>query len=315
MKISKETHANFKRKYTLAVLSAFIIIMLLSGFASAKPVTPNSGLSKENILWIQNPHDLLDKTNVNTALKQITDGKFTSIAVFRAAWDRDGNALKMDGITDSVYQLFLSTVKGYNSNLKVYVCNYGGAWTNNNGIVETPDVSNPTVRNTMANAVIQELKLGFDGYIDDTEAWTGTDGAIIAWWNLMESTCQQAHKIGGVYFGIDYSYPGWETHASIIKSLTTADLLVIRFYPIGNNADSAYQWVRTNVNRPWMPQVRTASTNNEGESIQSSITFYTNEFSKGAPSSFRGFTLWAYGYTTSVDWRTWNNWNTKNLIS
>jgi hypothetical protein len=64
-----------------------------------------------------------------------------------------------------------------------------------------------------------------------------------------------------------------------------------------------------------MPQARTASTNNEGESIQSSITLYNKEFAKGAPSSFRSFTLWVYGLSTSDDWKTWNSWNMKNLLS
>jgi len=274
----------------------------------------NNGLSKENILWMQTPYDLLDKTNVNNALQQITDSKFTSIALYRAAWDHNGNALPMDGIADSVYQQFLSTVKGYNSNLKVYVCNYGGAWISEGYGVESPDVRNPDVRNTMASAVTHELGLGFDGYIDDTEGWIGTDQNIIDWWNQMESTCKVAGKLGGVYFGIDSNSLNWQTHASILKSLS-ADLLVIRFYPIGNNADGVYQWVKNNINRPWMPQVRTASINNEGESIQSSINFYNKEFAKGAPSSFRGFTLWAYGYTTSADWKTWNDWNMKNLLS
>ena len=184
MKNNKGVPTNFKRKYRLAILSAFIIFMLLSGLASAKPVGQTNGLSKENILWMQSPYDLLDKLNVNTALQQITDGKYTSIAVFRAAWDHAGNALPMDGIADSVYQQFLSTVKGFNSNLKVYVCNYGGAWTNDNGVVETPDVGKTDVRSTMANAVTQELGIvssdgySFDGYIDDTEVWIGSDGDI-----------------------------------------------------------------------------------------------------------------------------------------
>ena len=132
----------------------------------------------------------------------------------------------------------------------------------------------------------------------------------------MEKTCQDAGKIGGVYFGIDHSYPGWETRASILKLLSPApDLLVIRFYPIGMSADNAYQWVKTNINSFWMPQVRTPSTNNEGESIQSSITFYNKAFAKGAPSSFRGFTLWEYNAATSADWKTWSSWNMKNLVS
>jgi hypothetical protein len=270
---------------------------------------------------MSNPYELLHKTNVNTALQQIVDSKFTSIAVFRGSWSHDGKLLELDGIQDYDYQRFLSTVKGFNSNLKVYICNYGNTWINDDGsVAEPPDVGLEVVRNNMASAVKQELLLvslngySFDGYIDDTEKWIGGDLDIIAWWNLMESTCQLAQKIGGVYFGIDYSYPGWQTRASILEQLS-ADLLVIRFYPIGNNADDVYQWVKTNINRPWMPQVRTPSTNNEGESIQSSINFYTKEFAKGAPSEFQGFTLWVYDYTTSADWITWNSWSMKNLVS
>ena len=160
MKTCKCTHANSKRKYRLAILSTFIIITLLSGLASAKPPAQNTGLSKENILWMSNPHELLDKTNVNTALQQIIDSKFTSIAVFRGSWSHDGKLLELDGIQDYYYQQFLSTVKGFNSNLKVYICNYGNTWINDDGsVAEPPDVGLEVVRKNMASAVKQELGL------------------------------------------------------------------------------------------------------------------------------------------------------------
>ena len=79
----------------------------------------------------------------------------------------------------------------------------------------------------------------------------------------MEQTCRDAGKLGGVYFGIDSNSPNWQTHASILTELQLKaqltpplpipDLLVIRFYPIGKNADSVYQWVKTNIIIPWMP--------------------------------------------------------------
>jgi hypothetical protein len=269
------------------------------------PPIPANGF---NMMWMQDADEILSKPNVTVALQQLKNGNFKSIGLCVGAWTTPTNpdyplGWRHGEVTArQKLKQFISVVKAFDSSIIIFCCAYGG-----DTAYGPVDVSTATRRQNMSDAVRKMLNLGFDGYIDDTEEWTGTDSDIVAWWNLMADTCRNMEKISGVYYRVYYPY----THEEQILPNLTADYVVARFDPTSANADTMLERVKSLTSRLWLAQLRNIYTS--GETIQFQIDWYNQKFAAGYPSNFSGFTMWTYNSMDETEWALWNSWALKNL--
>jgi hypothetical protein len=251
----------------------------------------------ENLMWMQDYGDILNKPDINAALQDLRNKNFTEIAVCDSAWCTPSQGYWW-GTVNSNATLFCNYAHA--NGFTVYYFLYG----------ESIDISTSAIRSARAANISQILSLGFDGYIDDIESWTGTDSDIAAQWNLFATTCHNVGKIGGLYYKLEYPYTDEST---ILPLLTSLDFIVTRFSPITTYNVTMYNQVLSYCPCPWMAQVRTTTSSGGVETLQNSVDFYNTEFAGGIPNSFRGFTLWAYLYVTSSEWTLWNSWTLKDF--
>jgi hypothetical protein len=265
-----------------------------------------------NAMWFDTVDELLDLgSNISPALQSLKDYEFSEMFVAIATIE-DGSGttvVKEGGQPDSDFEDFCDYVHAFG--MKAYgslYCNLdeNGDWR--------PDISSPANITSIVNQFITLIDLGFDGGIIDFEAWTGTDADAVDFLNAFGSACHSGSKLGAVYFGIDGNMIGstWNPYsheAEILPYLSNIDFLNIRLSPVNPYADSMYSRLLTYAINPWMPQIRGAATNSEGETPQSSINFYNAEFAENGTEDFRGSATYEYSYLTPTELSTLQNWD------
>ena len=55
---------------------------------------------------------------------------------------------------------------------------------------------------------------------------------------------------------------------------------------------------------PWQFEIRAASTNGQGMTVQNGFSYFAARFSAGVPSNFTGFGFWDYADISSSEWNS-----------
>jgi hypothetical protein len=258
-------------------------------------------LQKFNLNWLEHPLQTVSEVQALIAKMHLESQNAIGLGI--GEWNQNGTASLE--FNSTVYKTFINAVKNIDSTIPVFALIYGDAQDN-------LDSTNQATRANMVNTIKTVLDWNFDGYIDDNEETNSWAGLIQAWHEIA-SAVHSKSKISSVYYGLDYSYDSQATSIQVLKSFTDQDFAFTRFSPLTAQSNQMYDDVVKYCATKWLPQVRAPSSNREGESIQSSIDFFTPKFANGFPSNFIGFSVWAWGYMTEADWLQWHNWQIKNF--
>jgi hypothetical protein len=161
-------------------------------------------------------------------------------------------------------------------------------------------------------AFIQSLlAAGFDGYINDDEAFYPDPTDYIAFSHQFAAACHAANKVSGAYFGID---PPFTNEDQCLPTFTDQDFVVPRFSPLATTAAETLANIEAICPVIWLPQMRTESANNEGETMEGDIAFYTAQFGSKLPAGFGGFSFWALDASVPADFTAWEQSSLINII-
>jgi hypothetical protein len=245
----------------------------------------------------------------------VTTEYISEVEINVGSFNHDGTVSLTDSETNM--QTFINDAHA--EGLKAYFAFYNGY-----GDETMPDCSNPTTIANMDSAVATVLGYGWDGFMSDFENWTdGNTATQIAYaLNSMSATAQDQNKVGFAYWGIN---PSLITQQVVADFNTSQSFIIARFSPIDTENTTLYTDLIDNLNSaiPWMPQIRAAATDSYSdtsppvlETVQSSINFYTAEFSNGVPSGYRGAALWDFPDVTGTELTElyfWNVWNGNSI--
>ena len=251
---------------------------------------------------------LIAAGNLPTILAGIKNDDVNEVFIEVGGWNHDGTIGQTD--TEVNQQTFIADC--HTAGLTALFGIYNGF-----GDYTYPDCSSSTTRTNMKNAVSTILAYGWDGFENDMENVTGTNTAadVAAAWNGISVTCQNAGKIGAVYYGMNYPY-SFPQESQLLPLLVNQNFIVTRFCPIDSANVTMYNEILNYMpsNVTWMPQIRDAlegSLSDSGvlETPESSIVFYTAEFGGTIPPSYRGAAVWSYPNITPTEWGELTSWN------
>ena len=301
------------------VSTLLLITLLISSFSLLLVELPQVHATTSVINQCQFSGDiasLIAAGNLPTVLSNLKNNDFVS-EVFTevGAWNHDGSIGQTDSQANQ--QTFISDCHAVGLTALFGIYN-GYGWET------APDCSNSGTRANMNSGVSTILAYGWDGFENDMENVTGTNtpSDIATAWNSVSVTCQNAGKIGAVYYGINFwqgiSVGSMALQTTLLSDLTSQNFIVLRFSPIDFNNVTMYNAVLNYMPSgvTWMPQIRDASEGSYNdatppvlETPQSSITFYNTEFAGTIPPNYRGAALWSYPNTTPTEWSLLTSWN------
>jgi hypothetical protein len=299
-----QTARRHKKAVFIAVLLAALVIVAFFIVAHA----PSSKL--QNCVWFLPSSEGLELLNNpslwhSTAVR-LENAKINCIIVCAGWWNSDHTIKYADSPT--VWTQFINTVKAVNPDFKVL------ALVNGWGI----DISDPTYRTTMLNAVKQLLfSASFDGMNDDIENFTGTNQNLIDYWQTEANLVKSMGKIATVDLTVGWSY----NIEDVYPYLTNFDYIMPMFYWTIEDANALSYWNRILSNSP-VPVIMGLDVDQEEMnyfSMSQQLSWIDQALNSSSHSNLVGFAIWAYDYWgtsggTSDDFATWSNWATKNTV-
>ena len=298
-----QTVKGHKKSVFIAVLLVAIVIVAFFIVAHA----PSSKL--QNCVWLLPGSEGLELLN-NSALWRsaairLENANINCIIVAAGWWNSDHTIKYAD--SPNVWTQFIETVKATNPNFKVL------ALVNGWGV----DISDPTYRTTMLNAVKQLLfSASFDGLNDDIENFTGTNQNLINYWQAEANLVKGMGKIATVDLTVGWSY----NIEDVYPYLTNFDYVMPMFYQAMEDLNALTYWNKILSNSP-VPVIMGLDVNHDEikEPFSQQLSWIDQAMASNPHSNLAGFSIWAYDYWdtsggTSNDFTAWTNWATKNTV-